>query len=181
MKHAETRQAVLTLHQQGVAIRNISRTLHISRNTVRQIVRGETKEAPLKPSHYEEVKPLIQNLFNPCLGNVVRIQEVLKETHGHTVPYSSLTRLARELGLREDKKKDRSGTYHFGPGEEMQHDTSPHTVIMGGRKVKAQCAGLVLACSRKLFIQYYPSLHALKPRFSSQRPSGLWTAHARDA
>jgi len=164
MKHAETRQAVLTLHQQGVTIRNISRTLHVSRNTVRQIVRGETREAPLKPSHYEEVKPLIQNLFNPCLGNVVRIQEVLKETHGHTVPYSSLTRLTRELGLREDKKKDRSGTYHFGPGEEMQHDTSPHTVIMGGRKVKAQCAGLVLACSRKLFIQYYPSFTRFEAR-----------------
>ena len=27
---------------------------------------GETREAPLKPSRYEEVKPLIQNLFNPC-------------------------------------------------------------------------------------------------------------------
>jgi hypothetical protein len=87
---------------------------------------------------------------------VVRIQEVLDETHGYTVPYSSLTRLTRELGLREDKK-ERSGTYHFDPGQEMQHDTSPHTVIMDGRKVKAQCAGLVLACSRKLFIQYYPS------------------------
>lgn len=85
------------------------------------------------------------------------MQEILRETHGYTVPYSTLTRLTRELGLRENKKKHRSGSYHFGPGVEMQHDTSPHTVIMGGRKVKAQCAGLVLACSRKLFIQYYPS------------------------
>ncbi len=28
---------------------------------------------------------------------------------------------------------------------------------MGGKKIKAQCASLVLAYSRKLFIQYYPN------------------------
>ena len=38
----------------------------------------------------------------------------------------------------------------------MQHDTSPHVVLLEGKKVKAQCAGLVLAYSKKLFIQYYP-------------------------
>ena len=157
MKNPETRQAILTLHRQGVKIRSISQTLQVSRNTVRRIVREEATEALLKPSRYEEVKPLIQDLFKPCLGNVVRVQEVLKDTYNRRVPYSALTRLTRELELREDKKKDRSGTYHFDPGEEMQHDTSPHSVIMGGQKLKAQCAGLVLACSRKLFIQHYPA------------------------
>ncbi|MBL7178415.1 MAG: IS21 family transposase [Desulfobacteraceae bacterium] len=111
----------------------------------------------MKPSRYEEIKPLIRDLFKPCLGNVVRVQEVLQDKYGYMIPYSTLTRLTRELDLREDKKKKRAGTYHFGPGQEMQHDTSPHAVIIGGKKVKAQCAGLVLACCRKLFIQYYPA------------------------
>ena len=48
------------------------------------------------------------------------------------------------------------GTYTFGPGEEMQHDTSPHPLILGGKPVKAQCASLILAYSRLLFIAYYP-------------------------
>jgi hypothetical protein len=38
----------------------------------------------------------------------------------------------------------------------MQHDTSPHRVMLGDKSVTAQCAGLVLAYSRRLFIQYYP-------------------------
>jgi hypothetical protein len=38
----------------------------------------------------------------------------------------------------------------------MQHDTSPHRVVMAGKPVTVQCAGLVLAYSRRLFIQYYP-------------------------
>jgi hypothetical protein len=38
----------------------------------------------------------------------------------------------------------------------MQHDTSPHRVRLGEKTVSAQCAGLVLAYSRRLFVQYYP-------------------------
>jgi hypothetical protein len=38
----------------------------------------------------------------------------------------------------------------------MQHDTSPHRVVLSGKTVTAQCAGLALAYSRRLFIQYYP-------------------------
>lgn len=79
------------------------------------------------------------------------------------MPYSTLTRIVRDLELREDRKK-RSGAYAFGPGQEMQHDTSPHEVVIEGRKVKAQCAGLVLAYSRKLFIQYFPAFTRFEAR-----------------
>jgi hypothetical protein len=104
----------------------------------------------------------VRELFGSTKGNVVRVQEILKE-HGHTVAYSTLTRVVRDLDLREDHNV-RVGTYTFGPGEEMQHDTSPHQVILGEKKVKAQCAGLVLACSRKLFIQYYPAFTRFEAR-----------------
>ena len=50
----------------------------------------------------------------------------------------------------------RSGEYDFAPGEEMQHDTSPHRLEVAGKTVTAQCAGLTLAYSRRLFVQYYP-------------------------
>ena len=87
---------------------------------------------------------------------MVRVQEILQSEYGQSLPYSTLTRIVRDLDLREDNKKPRAGTYEFGPGQEMQHDTSPHPVLLGEKKVKAQCAGLVLGYSRKLFIQYYP-------------------------
>jgi len=98
------------------------------------------------------------------MGNVVRIQEILRSEYGRIFPYSTLTRIVRDLDLREDEKKSRSGTYEFGPGQEMQHDTSPHQVLLGGKKVKAQCAGLVLGYSRKLFIQYYPAFTRFEAR-----------------
>lgn len=96
----------------------------------------------------------MREAFVLAKGNAVRVREIL-ESQGHKVPYSTLTRIVRDLELREDRKK-RAGIYTFGPGEEMQHDTSPHQAIIGDRKVKAQCAGLVLAYSRRLFMQYYP-------------------------
>lgn len=111
----------------------------------------------MKISRYQEIMPLIRQHFKPCKGNVVRIQEILHDQYGHDIPYSTLTRLVRELGLRDDKKKQRAGSYDFGPGEELQHDTTPHRIILDGKKITVQCAGLVLAYSKKVFIQYYPS------------------------
>lgn len=108
-----------------------------------------------RQSRYGDISSAVREAFTETKGNAVRVQEILEEK-GHKVPYSTLTRIVRDLELRENRKK-RAGTYTFGPGEEMQHDTSPHQVVIGGRKVKGQCAGLVLACSRKLFIQYFPS------------------------
>jgi hypothetical protein len=139
-----------------VQIRQISQILKISRNTVRRVIRGKGPETPLRESPFEEISPLIQEAFKTSKGNVVRVQEILQDQYGRSVPYSTLTRIVRSLDLREDNKTHRSGTYEFGPGQEMQHDTSPHLVLLGRKKVKAQCAGLVLAYSRKLFIQYYP-------------------------
>jgi len=84
----------------------------------------------------------------------VRVQEVLEADHEITIPYSTLTRWVREADLRAPKQ--RSGNYHFGMGEEMQFDTSPHRLKLGDHPVKAQCASLVLAYCRRDFIQYYP-------------------------
>ncbi|RZB36917.1 MAG: hypothetical protein SRB2_01717 [Desulfobacteraceae bacterium Eth-SRB2] len=152
----DKRQTVMTLHYSGCPIRKISRLLNISRNAVRRIVRGKTNQVA-QPGSYHHLEPIIREYFKPCKGNVVRVREILSDKYGHDIPYSTLTRLVQEMGLRGDRKKKRAGSYNFGPGEELQHDTSPHRIILGGKKITAQCAGLVLAYSRKLFIQYYPS------------------------
>jgi len=128
------------------------------------VIRGKWQKRPQRRSPYEELSPIIHEIFKRSGGNVVRIQEILQSEYDHPVPYSTLTRIVRDLDLREDKKKRRSGIYQFGPGQEMQHDTSPHQVLMGDKKVKAQCAGLVLGYSRKLFIQYYPSFTRFEAR-----------------
>jgi len=107
-------------------------------------------------SSYDELVPVIHEQLKRCNGNAVRVKEELKALYDTDIPYSSLTRVIREMMLREQARNKRSGEYKFGPGEEMQHDTSPHKVIIGAKRVKAQCAGLILAYSRKIYVQYYP-------------------------
>lgn len=152
----ELRQAIRVLKDQGRPRREISRTLNVSRNTVRRVLReGERPAAAAADPALQAVVELLPTLYRDCKGNAVRIAEVLKDQHETDIAYSTLTRLIREhTELRTPKK--RSGTYTFGPGEEMQHDTSPHRLTLGGKPVTAQCASLVLAYSRLLFIAYYP-------------------------
>jgi len=140
----------------GVSLREISRTLKVSRNTVRSVIkRGSTPEA-VRESRYTEHLPEIKALFRECKGNAVRVREELESRHGIAIPYQTLTWVIRKHEIGKKKKKKRAGEYVFEPGEEMQHDTSPHNFKLGDRKITAQCASLVLAYSRKIYIQYYP-------------------------
>jgi hypothetical protein len=150
----EMREAIVGMRDKGMKIRQIARSLSISRNTVRTILKGSRSEVRGSGASYENEMPLIREAFLRCGGNVVRVQEVLTD-QGIRIGYSTLTRIARDQGLREPKKV-RAGVYTFWPGEEMQHDTSPHRMILDGKPAAGQCAGLILAYSRKLFIQYYP-------------------------
>ena len=172
MTPSEIRSAVRTLQAQGHSLREISRSLALSRNTVRRILRQPNRTADETAPCDEATLVRLKTAFaRPSLacsvarGNVVRVQELLADD-GLAVRYSTLTRWAREAGLRSPPR--RAGEYDFAPGQEMQHDTSPHRVLFAkagtphsrarspGRIVTAQCAGLVLAYSRRLFIQYYP-------------------------
>lgn len=150
----QTREAILTLHRKGVNLRQISRLLKISRNTVRRVVRNPSPKSPTVACDHE-AQDHIRQLFPQCQGNAVRLQQLLIERHDVSIAYSTLTRMVRQMDLRKPKR--RVGSYSFGPGQEMHHDTSPHRLVVGGKSITAQCAALVLAYSRMLFIQYYPA------------------------
>jgi hypothetical protein len=85
----------------------------------------------------------------------VRVHEEL-EVGGAALSYQALTAFCRRQGIRQTPAEP-AGQYHFEPGEEMQHDTSPHEVEVGGRKYKAQTASAVLCYSRMLFFQINPT------------------------
>jgi transposase len=152
----KTQEAILEMNTKGLKLRQISRLLSVSRNTVRRLLRGQSKNRYAGIPRNEQATLAVRELYPRCRGNVTRLKELLEENHNLAVPYSSLTRMVRDLGLRQTKAK-RVGSYTFGPGEEMQHDTSPHRLTVAGKTVTAHCAALVLAYSRMLFIQYYPS------------------------
>lgn len=150
------KEAILELEKTGMSLHKIAQNLKVSINTVRNVLRGDSeKESSQKESRYEEHIPVIRDLFTQCRGNAVRVAEELESRHQITIPYQTLTWIIRKYSIREPKKK-RAGQYHFEPGQEMHHDTSPHQVVINNKKVIAQCASLVLACCRRIFIQYYP-------------------------
>jgi len=83
------------------------------------------------------------------------VREELAACHDVEIPYQTLTWLIRKHQIRTPTPQ-RAGRYHFKPGEEMQHDTSPHRLKLGSQTITAECASLVLSYSRRIFIQYYP-------------------------
>jgi hypothetical protein len=85
----------------------------------------------------------------------VRVHEEL-QAGGAVLSYPALTGFCRRQGIGQTPIVP-AGQYHFEPGVEMQHDTSPHEVEVGGRKYKAQTASAVLCYSHLLFFQINPT------------------------
>ena len=154
MTPIDIRASVLTLHQQNTGLREISRVLHLSRNTVRGILREPQSAVNAPKADNEATQQQLTEVYARAKGNAVRMAQILADEYKLHPPYSTLTRWVRQAELRQPPK--RSGEYHFEPGQEMQHDTSPHKMEVAGKSITAQCAGLTLAYSRRLFIWYYP-------------------------
>jgi transposase len=85
----------------------------------------------------------------------VRVHEELVAA-GAEMSYAALTSFCRRHGIGYAPPTP-AGQYDFAPGEEMQHDTSPHEFALDGRKRKVQTASAVLCYSRMLFFQCYPT------------------------
>jgi len=151
----EIKDLVKSLHKVGKSQRYISESLKLSRNSVHSILHEAKNDEPLIKDLDKELVNKIKSLLSSCRGNLVRVHEILTTEHNESLAYSSLTYLVRKYDL-QNKKKPRVGIFTFECGEEMQHDTSPHWLEIAGKKIKAQCASLVLAFSRRTFAQYYP-------------------------
>ncbi|HKM84100.1 MAG TPA: IS21 family transposase [Candidatus Acidoferrum sp.] len=137
--------------------RQIARVLGISRLAVRRVLRSNSPQVPElhRAEKAEPYRPQILELFATCKGNLVRVHEELTAS-GAGLSYPALTAFCRRHGIGQAPPVP-AGQYHFEPGEEMQHDTSPHQVQLGGKQRKVQTASAVLCYSRMLFFQCYPT------------------------
>ena len=164
MLELDTRSAILRLRREGHGILTIARALKVSRNAVRRVLKsGEAKVPPLhRASQMDAHLETVRALHTTCEGNMIRVQEEL-ELAGHPIAYSTLTRFCRDHGIGVTPKVP-AGIYTFPPGQEMQHDTSPHRVMIGGTRQLVQCASVVLCFSRMIFAQVYPRFTRLECR-----------------
>ncbi|TLY64396.1 MAG: IS21 family transposase [Gammaproteobacteria bacterium] len=152
------RSTILELNTQQVSKREIARVLGISRVAVRKVLRSNSTALP-QLHRAEKAQPhrqQILELFEKCKGNLVRVHEELVAASGAELSYAALTAFCRRHGIGYAPPTP-SGRYDFAPGEEMQHDTSPHELELAGKKRKVQTASAVLCYSRMLFFQMYPT------------------------
>src|SRR6202142_22188 len=157
MLNQAQRTAILELSSKGVSKNEIARVLQLSRPTVRKVLRSNSTQVPEipRPEKAEPYRQLILDLFPACKGNLVRVHEELVSS-GAELSYPALTAFCRRQGIGQTPIVP-AGQYHFDPGVEMQHDTSPHLVEVAGKKYKAQTASAVLCYSHMLFFQINPT------------------------
>ena len=151
------RTAILELHRKGVGKRQIARALRVSRAAVKKVIRSSASVPPpiARAEKAEPYRQRILDLYASCQGNLVRVHEELL-ADGAQLSYPTLTAFCRRQDIGQ-KPKLPAGQYHFAPGQELQHDTSPHDVKMGGQLRRVQTASAVLCYSRMLFFQFYPT------------------------
>ena len=158
LDHA-TRTAILELQTRGLGIRQMARTLQLSRGAIRKVLAAGQAQVP-RLDRAEKADPYreqILELFVRCRGNLVRVHEELR-AQGATLSYPALTRFCRRHAIGHEPPRP-VGQYDFPPGAEMQHDTSPHRAPIGGVEQRIETASLVLCYSRLLFFQCYPAFN----------------------
>jgi transposase len=151
------RTSILTLREAGHGTRSIARTLGISRGAVKAVLAEQQPVPPLiaRAGQLDPLRDEVLALYASCKGNLVRVHEELRVQHGSTTSYQALTAFCRRHGIGHAPPVP-AGRYEFKPGEEMQHDTSPHDAHIGGAVRRVQTASLVLGYSRLVFMQLYP-------------------------
>lgn len=158
MINLEMRRTVHLLAQKNHGTRAIARALNIPRSTVRRILAGPSNAMPSldRPSPLEEHVEKIGTLIASCRGNIVRVAEELAKIIETPVSYSTLTRFCRDHGLTpRSRKQEQAGEYRTDPGREMQHDTSPIDLVVGGQERRYQAALLKFCFSRRRHLRFY--------------------------
>jgi transposase len=151
----DMRNAIFRLHQEGMALREISRRLHVSRHAVRQIVKQQGKLARKERKDKRRLDvELLTRLHRECDGWIQRIHERLAEEEKIHVGYSTLTRMLRDLDIH-GKHALRCDRVPDEPGAEMQHDTSPYRVPLAGRLTPVIASLLYLRYSKRRYLRFY--------------------------
>ena len=174
MIEADKRKAIYLLHKEGMGVREISRRMNISTNTVTTII-GQAGELPqtTRKDKIEIDTQLLSRVYHQCDGRVQRTHEMLSEEHGINIGYSTLSRIIRELGFGKRRKK-RCHRVPDEPGSEMQHDTSPYRVKFAGIPVLVQGSLLYFRYCKVRYLKFYRSFDRFKMKCFFHEALTFW-------
>jgi transposase len=151
----------------GKTIKEIVRELHVSRNTVRKVLRSGATEF----TYQREVQPLPKlerwraeldrllaaNEAKPARERLtlIRVFEALRAL-GYEGGYDAVRRYARTRRRGTKTSTDAYIPLTFAPGEAYQFDWSHEVVLINGTTVIVKVAHVRLCHSRMLFVRAYP-------------------------
>ena len=151
----------------GKTIKEIVRELHVSRNTVRKVLRSGATEF----TYEREVQPLPKlgrwkdeldrllaaNEAKPARERLtlIRVFEALRAS-GYEGGYDAVRRYARTRRRETRTSSDAYVPLTFAPGEAYQFDWSHEVVLIDGTTVIVKVAHVRLCHSRMLFVRAYP-------------------------
>jgi transposase len=152
----------------GRTIKQICRDLHVSRNTVRKIIRSDETafeyERSVQPqpkigAWREELERILaQNAARPRRERLtlMRVFEELRGL-GYGGGYDAVRRYAAAWARRQDAATAAAFVpLSFAPGEAYQFDWSHEVVLIDGVTTVAKVAHVRLCHSRMLFVRAYP-------------------------
>jgi transposase len=155
-------------HRDKKSLRQIAREFHLSRNTVKKVIRGDAtefvydrREQPMpKLSQYQDIlsENLAADKTKPKREQrtaIVLFEELQRQ--GFEGGYDSVRRYIQKWRRREGTKDIAAFIpQSFEPGEAFQFDWSHELVEVGGVLVKARVAHFRLCYSRMQFCVAYP-------------------------
>lgn len=168
MKGVDTIAKVrLEFHQRGSTMKQIARDLHISRNTVRKILRTDLTEFSYERETQRKPKidPWRTELDGFLEANVgkarreqltlIRIFEELRGL-GYAGSYDAVRRYAKVFDAARGAATAQAFIpLSFAPGEAYQFDWSYEVVLIAGTTVTVKVAHVRLCHSRMFFVRAY--------------------------
>jgi transposase len=141
------------LYKNGVKIKRIAKQLHMSRNTVKKLIKTDEepryirKEYPCKIDQYKD--RIGEWYLSPEYGFIgTRIMRELKKL-GYTGSISPIYRYLKQLGEEKDLISSKaSERIETPPGEQAQFDWAEYDIVISNTITKVYCFSLVFAYSR---------------------------------
>ena len=152
---------------QGWSLKKIVRELHVSRNTVRKILRSDETDFTYERDHQPmpRIGPWQQKLDEFLQGNsnkpprerltLIRIFEELRAV-GYEGGYDAVRRYARSWSkTRGAVTAEAYVPLSYDPGEAYQFDWSHEIVVIAGITITVKVAHVRLCHSRMMFVRAY--------------------------
>ena len=171
MIEMDKKVTIKVLRRQGHSIADIVKSVGLSRNTVRRVLRSpDIEHTPAKyrergKQYYPQLQPYIEGL-NALLEHDEALPKKEKRTarryytnlqaEGYQGSYDAIRRYVKKWN--EQRGKPATGAYiplEFDPGEAYQFDWSTEWVELADKKCQVKVAHFRLCYSRKFFIVAY--------------------------